>query len=213
MDVTFAPSYDFGAACSACAAMLKTLAYRIKDSNCAAHLGRLAASVNTVWNICNETQHAAVRWDRRWPTGFDLSTLTKGSSRLLGLHSQTIQAVCEEYAVRRKQAHKRWLRWRGKRSLGWVPFKVSGIKLNGDTLTYQGRKYRCWLSRPIAGTIKTGSFSQDARGRWYVNLQCACPDSEPTNSAEAIGIDLGLKTLATLSTRGEDRSEAILPGR
>jgi IS605 OrfB family transposase len=180
--------------------MIKTLSYRIKDSNCGEPLTSLAASVNTVWNFCNETQHTAVRWDKRWPSAFDLQKLTTSSSRLLGLHSQTIQAVCEEYAIRRKQAHKRWLRWRGKRSLGWIPFKVSSIKVDGDTITYQGQKYRCWLSRPIEGTIKTGSFSQDARARWYINFQCECAEPEVTTNGEAVGIDLGLKTLATLST-------------
>lgn len=54
--------------------MLKTFSYRIKDSNCAEHLSSLAASVNMVWNFCNETQHAAVRWDKHWPTGFDPAT-------------------------------------------------------------------------------------------------------------------------------------------
>lgn len=181
--------------------MIKTFSYRIRDtSHSEDHLAVHAASVNTVWNFCNETQHSTVRWDKRWPTGFDLSNLTKGSSKLLGLHSQTIQAVCEEYAVRRKQAHRRWLRWRGKRSLGWIPFKVSGVMVKDDTVTYQGRQYRFWLSRNIEGTIKTGSFSQDAQGHWYVNFQCECVDLDSTNSKEAVGIDLGLRTLATLST-------------
>jgi len=180
--------------------MINTFSYRVKDSSCGQHLARLAAAVNAVWNFCNETQHAAVRWDKRWPTGFDLNKLTTGASRLFGLHSQTIQAVCEEYAIRRREAHRRWLRWRGQRALGWIPFKASGIKLDGDIVVYQRRKYRLWLSRAVAGTIKTGSFSQDARGRWYVNLQCECGNPRATDNQKAVGIDLGLKTLATLST-------------
>lgn len=181
--------------------MIKTFSYRLRGtSHSGEHLAGHVVSVNMVWNFCNDTQHCAVRWNKRWPTGFDLSNLTKGSSKLLGLHSQTVQAICKEYAIRRKQAHRRWLRWRGKCSLGWIPFKVSGIRVKGDTVTYQGRKYHFQLSRPIEGTIKTGSFSQDARGHWYVNFQCECPDPERSASTERVGIDLGLKTLATLST-------------
>jgi len=173
--------------------MLKTFSYRIKDSNCGQHLNKLADAVNLVWNFCNETQHNAVRWDKRWPTAFDLHKLTAGSSRLLGLHSQTIQAVGDEYALRRQQAHRRWLRWRGKRSLGWIPVKQAGIRVDKDVAIYQQRRYARWLSRPVAGVIKSGNFSQDARGRWYINLQWECGDPEPTESREAVGIDLGLK--------------------
>ena len=190
--------------------MIKTFSSRIKDSNCGQHLAKHAEAVNIVWNFCNETQHAAVRWDKRWPTGFDLNQLTTGSSRLLGLHSQTIQGICQEYALRRRQAQRRW---RGQRSFGWIPFKASGIKLDGDIVAYQRRQYRLWLSRAVEGTIKTGSFSQDARRRWYVNLQCEGGNPRATDSQEAIGVDLGLKTLATLSTGEKNRSETVLSRR
>jgi hypothetical protein len=173
--------------------MIKTFSYRIKDSNCGQHLAGLAEAVNLVWNFCNETQHTAVRWDKRWPTAFDLNKLTTGSSRLLGLHSQTIQAVCEEYAIRRQEAHRRWLRWRSKRALGWIPFKASGIKLEGDVVVYQPRRYRLWLSRVVEGSIKTGTFSQDARRRWYINLHCECPARKRPKVAQQLGSPWGLR--------------------
>jgi hypothetical protein len=90
--------------------MLKTYHYRIKDSAGAAPLNTLARAVNFVWNFCNESQRHALRWNQRWPTGFDLNKLTTGSSKELGLHSQTVQAVCEQYATRRQQFRKRTLR-------------------------------------------------------------------------------------------------------
>lgn len=181
------------------ALMIKTFSYRIKDSTTHKHLDDHARAVNVVWNFCNDTQRFAITWDKKWPTGFDLSKLCAGSSKDLDLHSQTIQAVCEEYATRRKQTKKRWLRYRGKRTLGWIPFKASGLKRNGDSVGYQGQTYRLWLSRPVEGTLKTGSFSQDARGRWYINIACEVANPEPAQGTNSIGIDLGLKTLATLS--------------
>ena len=179
--------------------MIRTYHYRIKDSSAAHKLNQLALSCNVVWNFCNESQEHALRWNQRWPTGFDLNKLTTGSSRELGVHSQTVQAVCEEYATRRKHAKKRKLRWRGRRSLGWVPFKASGIKVVEDTVTYAGQTFRFWKSRDLLGTIKTGNFSQDSRGRWYVNFVVEVPDEAPTTGNKQIGIDLGLKSLATCS--------------
>lgn len=49
------------------------------------------------------------------------------------------------------------------------------------------------------GKIGAGSFSQDTRGRWYIN--CPVEVAEATQAPlKYIGIDLGLKELATLST-------------
>jgi IS605 OrfB family transposase len=180
--------------------MITTYSYRIKDGNCADTLLEMARSVNIVWNFCNESQEHALRWNQPWPRAFDLSNLTAGCSKELGLHSQTVQAVCEEYATRRQQARKRKLRWRGKRSLGWIPFKAVGIKVANDTVRYAGHTFRFWLHRPIEGQIKTGSFSQDARGRWYVNFHCEIEAPDPSTGTGSVGIDLGLKDLATLST-------------
>jgi len=179
--------------------MIRTFQYRIKDSTCGAPLTELARACNQVWNFCNESQEHALRWNQQWPTYQDLCKLTTGSSKELGLHSQTVQAVCEQYATRRQQCKKRKLRWRGKRSPGWVPFKASGVKVIDDTVTYSGHTFRFWKSRDLPGPVKCGSFSQDSRGRWYVNFVVDVPDEAPTTGTQQVGIDLGLKTLATCS--------------
>ena len=179
--------------------MVKTFQYRIKETGCAAELTALARAVNFVWNFCNESQGYALRWNQRWPTYQDLCKLTTGSSKELGLHSQTVQAVCEQYATRRQQFRKRKLRWRSKRSLGWIPFKASGIKVIEDTVRYAGHTFRFWKSRDLPGPVKCGSFSQDSRKRWYVNFVVEVPETEATTGTKHIGIDLGLKTLATCS--------------
>lgn len=170
-----------------------TFQYRVKDSTSRSHLLRMAWAVNRVWNYCNEVSILAWRRDRRWLSYHDLRVLTKGTSPDLGLSSQTIQSVCMEYAIRRRQFRKRRLSWRSrKRSLGWIPFPNQAIHLRGDEVRFGGRMFRLWLSRPVEGTIKAGSFTQDARGRWYINLQCEVADrTDPLGEAE-IGIDLGL---------------------
>ena len=175
------------------ASSMLTFKYRIKDATKGKHLQRLAWACNTVWNFCNEVSMLALRRDKRFLTAVDLINLTAGSSAELGLHSDTIAEICREYVAKRKASHKRRLKWRSrKRSLGWIPFKLRFLKLDGDSLTYLRRRYRFWTSRPIEGTPKTGSFTQDARGRWYVNMQCEVDDPGVPIGKTEIGIDLGL---------------------
>lgn len=180
-----------------------TYRFRVKDATAGKWLDRMAVSVNQVWNYCGGIQNDSRRLNRRWPSGFDLIKLTSGSSKELGLHSDTVQAVCKQFATSRDKArHKpRWRVSRGrKRSLGWVPFQCDRpLKIDGDTVTFLGRKYRLWLSRAFPSDIRSGSFSQDATGRWFLNLVCGVEADRPVGAGE-IGIDLGLKTLAALST-------------
>ena len=50
--------------------------------------------------------------------------------------------------------------------------------------------------------LRAGSFCEDSRGRWYLNVQVKIPELVgpvlPTSSA-VVGLDLGLKTCATAS--------------
>jgi putative transposase len=178
--------------------MIKTYRYRIKDASKVNILKAMSRSVNYVWNYCNSISLEAIRNQSKFLSGFDLQKLTTGSSKELHIHAQTVQAICEEYATRRQKAKKIKLRWRGKRSLGWIPFKKTGVKISGDSVTYVGSTFRLFLSRDIPTTIKTGSFSEDARGRWYFNVVCEV--EEPVRSIFGdVGIDLGLKDLASLS--------------
>ena len=81
-------------------------------------------------------------------SGFDLIKLTSGSSKLLGLHSDTVQAVCKQFAISRDACGKR-PRWRGRKSLGWVPFQAPrAIRLQGDTVVFLGQRYHLWLTAP-----------------------------------------------------------------
>lgn len=171
-----------------------TYNYRIKDSVSRKHLVQMSSSVNYVWNYCNDVSIKAFRRDKTFLSAYDLDKLTAGTSKDLRVHSQTTQAICSEYVTRRRQFKKVKLKWRSrKRSQGWIPFKASGIRLDGDTVTYCGHRFRLWLSRPVVGTIQTGSFTQDSRGRWYVSLQCEVPELYGPPAPAEVGIDLGLK--------------------
>jgi putative transposase len=188
-----------------------TYRYRIKDATSGKHLLRMAWAVNTVWNYAQEVSLLALQREKRWLTAFDLIKLCAGASQELGISSETITEVCREYVTRRRQFKARRLRWRSrKRSLGWIPLKMRFLKVDSDTIRYQKCRVRFWASRPLQGTPKTGSFSQDARGRWYLNIQCEVEDpGVPTGTAE-IGIDLGLTNQVQCSDRDEpDRRDNL----
>ena len=129
-----------------------TYNFRIKDATSSIHLERMARAVNFVWNYCNETSFNAIRNNGEWLSKFDFNPLVKGAAKDLGIHSQTVQAVAYEYVTRRKQFKKRKLRWRSKKSLGWIPFKAKGIKISGDTITYMKQTFRFWKSPIVAYT-------------------------------------------------------------
>jgi transposase len=171
-----------------------TYNYRIKDATSRHHLLQMASAINYVWNYCNQVSIKAFKRDRTFLTAYDLHKLTAGTSKDLRLSADTIQQVCTEYVTRRRQFKKIKLRWRSKKkSLGWIPFKAAYIRVDGPTVTYCGHRFRLWLSRPLVGQVKTGSFTQDSRGRWYVSLQCDVPELHGPPAPAEVGIDLGLK--------------------
>lgn len=62
---------------------------------------------------------------------------------------------------------------------------------------------RLMVHRPTEGVLKSGTFTQDVTGAWYVSLVAQVAVAEgvllPPNPGRAVGIDLGLKDLAVLS--------------
>ena len=102
----------------------KTLKVRVRDKHIPL-LREMAASVNYVWNYCNELSCRSVTERGIFLSEFDFHKYTKGCNKELGLHSQTLQCVSKEYVKCRKQFKKRKLKWRRTkgthRSLGWVP--------------------------------------------------------------------------------------------
>lgn len=165
--------------------------------------------MNFVWNYCvqidRETQ---ARWKAGCavmrPSAFELATLCRGVTKELGIHSDTIDAICRKFSDARKACFPKTPRFRSfKRNLDFVPFSnfARPAKLDARGVTVLGRTYRLWQSRPIPenGKPKSWDFSTDARGRWHVNIQVDLP--EPAKrEGKSVGIDLGLKTLAVLST-------------
>jgi IS605 OrfB family transposase len=184
----------------------KTLKLRIKDKH-ASVLRQMAREVNLVWNFLNETSSRAICERSLFLSAFDLQKYTNGFSKIDGvlIGSQTIQQVADEYATRRKQFKRSRLNWRvsnrlsPKYSLGWVPFKIGAAKYKVGQIQFAGFNLGLWDSYGLSQyALRAGSFSEDSRGRWYLNV-CVQVKTRPAGGAAAVGIDLGLKTSATTS--------------
>lgn len=180
---------------------LRVYKLRLRDKH-ATELNRQARAVNIVWNYVNETQQKAAKSLRRWLGYSDLARLTAGAGQELDLHSHTVQRVCAEYDKSRRQQRKPWLRWRGRKSLGWVPFNTGHVTFDGIAFTFRGTRYQTMHLRdmPTGAAIRAGSFNSDSRGRWYVNVTVEVEIAAEASALPAVGVDLGLKTLATLSS-------------
>jgi putative transposase len=129
-----------------------------------------------------------------------LERLTAGSSKELGIQGHTIQKICDQYVRSRKQHKKRWLRFRGRKSLGWIAFNDQ-VTFDGEAFTISGVRYEPMHLRegvfyPAYGM--SGSFNQDSRGHWYINITVDMKVAAQAPNTR-VGIDLGLDTLAGLS--------------
>src|SRR5450830_984898 len=189
----------------------KTLKVRIKDKH-AKVLSQWAFEVNQVWNAAN-----AISADYSWvpipgigylncgTSAYDLQKELKNirDDRDLSIGAATAQSVIAQHAKSRKQFRKNKLQWRcssgSKRAMGWIPFKAAGVKYINGQIRCCGVFFSIWDSYDLSKyNLGSGSFSQDSRGRWYFNVTVKAT-AKPSESNISVGIDLGLKTIATCS--------------
>ena len=186
---------------------IRVLRLRLKDKH-APTLRAMAADVNFVWNYSNELSAKVWERERRFMSGFDFHPFTRGASKAgLRVGSAVFQEVCEEFARKRRAARKVRLRWRvsnpkrANYSLGWIPFKARSLTYRNGQVSFQGLKLSLWDSYGLADyELGAGSLSEDARGRWYLNITVKVkkqPKPDAASLGVALGIDLGLKSHMT----------------
>lgn len=184
---------------------------RVKDKH-SKLLSQWAFEVNQVWNAANSIT-AEFAWVPIPEVGYincgtseyDLQKELKAIrvERDLSLGAATVQAIISQHARSRKQFKRNKLKWRcssgSKRALGWIPFKAAGIQYKNGQIRFCGHHFSLWDSYNLSQyDLGTGSFSQDALGRWYFNVTVSV-EVKPSVGTSAIGIDLGLKDTATCS--------------
>jgi len=57
--------------------------------------------------------------------------------------------------------------------------------------------------RPVRGSLKTATVHRSSTGKWYITFSCECDPERLTPTDTQVGIDVGLKTFATLSSAEE----------
>lgn len=188
----------------------RTLTLRLKvQPNSYAWLNAAAIEVNQIFNWANATSIDAADRNRRanakFLSGFDLCNLSAGATEFFEkIGADTIQRVNCEYAQKRRAAKRIKLRWRVsrgvRRSLGWVPFKAASLKRKGSALRFCGKTFRVF-DREYLGEhkFKDGCFAQDAVGDWFLCVPVEMQAEQTVAPQESVGIDLGLKTIATTS--------------
>lgn len=186
------------------AADMKTLRLKVKpEAN--AWLCAAAIEVNQVWNFCNERASSILANLGKWVSGYELGYQTAGTTHYMPhIGSDTIERVCAEYALRRNKVRKQKLRWRAsrgsRRSLGWVPFKALSMKRKGNSLRFAGKMFRVFERERLEGVKwHAGCFAQDSVGDWWLCLSVEAATEQSVAPLESVGIDLGLKTIATTS--------------
>ena len=186
--------------------VVRVLRLRLKDKH-AKPLTEKSYWTNQVWNYCNNLSFQVWQRERRFMSGYDFAQYTKGAGKAgIPLHSQTIQAISEEFAIRRRQFKKVKLRWRvsggSKRSLGWIPFKASALQYRNGQLFMSGldKPLSLWDSYGLKDfELGAGSISEDSRGRWYINISVKVKKAPTSLASDSIGVDLGLKDFASCS--------------
>jgi putative transposase len=106
--------------------------------------------------------------------------------------------------VSRIEQRKLKLRWRvsggPRRSLGWIPFKASAIRYRNGQVIFAGTPLCLWDSYGLARyDLGAGNISEDARGRWYLNLTVKVkkkPKPATRDVESSTSLDLGLKDFA-----------------
>src|SRR6266571_188586 len=135
---------------------------------------------------------------------------------LSGVHSQILQNVAVRVDLafkaffRRVREHAQesgFPRFKGKKRYDSFTFPQSGFSITHDdrvTLSKIG-SVKMVYHRPVKGKVKTCTVQRSSTGKWYVSFSCECEPERLPENTQQVGIDVGLKSFATLST-GEEIS-------
>lgn len=173
-----------------------------------------------VYNLCLEKKINAYKASKKNLSSFDLMKLLPAlkkeqeTSFLKEVNAQSLQSAIRNL----DSAYQRFF----KEKKGFPKFKSKRnarqsfqIKQN-TTVNFDKKKVyipkfkegiKCRFHRFFNGKIKTSTISRTATGKYYISIMVQFDEDNPSNKPidenKAVGIDLGIKTFATLSN-GEE---------
>jgi putative transposase len=180
----------------------------------AAELSRTFGCVRKVYNLALAARTEA--WARQervnynqtsamltaWKKSEELAFLNDVSSVPLQQCLRHLQAAFTHFFARRARYPR--FKWK-KKSRKSAEYTTSGFRFYDGKLTLAKMREPLAIvwSRPLpkGASPSTVTVSQDAAGRWYVSMLCDDPGVQPLPvTGSAVGVDVGLEHLLTLST-------------
>ena len=128
---------------------------------------------------------------------------------LNNIHSQVLQNVAVRVDLAFKAFFRRvkagekpgYPRFKGKDRYDSFTFPQTGFKIVNDRIQLSKiGSIKVKFHRPIIGTLKTCTIRKQA-GKWYICFACEYQSVPLPVSNKAVGIDVGLESFATLSTK------------
>lgn len=173
-----------------------------------------------VYNLCLEKKINAYKTSKKSISGFELMKLLPAlkkeqeTSFLKEVNSLSLQAAIRNL----DSAYQRFF----KEKKGFPKFKSKrnarqSFQIVQNTIVDFDKKkvyipkfkegIKCIFHRFFDGKIKTSTISRTSTGRYYISILVELnednPKKKPISESQAVGIDLGIKTFATLSN-GEE---------
>jgi putative transposase len=130
------------------------------------------------------------------------------------VHSQLLQNVAVRVDLAMKAFFRRckehaekpgFPRFKGYGRYDSFTFPQSGFSITHDTRVVLSKigALKMVYHRPIKGKMKTCTIHRSSTGKWYVSFSVECEPERLPEIPTQVGIDVGLKTFATLSDGAE----------
>jgi len=142
-----------------------------------------------------------------------LGLLKQERPPLKQVHSQVLQNVAVRVDLAFKAFFRRRIagekpgypRFRGRDRYDSFTFPQSGFSITHDGRVVLSKigSVKMVYHRPIKGKVKTCTLRRSSTGKWYVSFSVECEPEPLPETPTQVGIDVGLKTFATLSNEEE----------
>jgi putative transposase len=140
-----------------------------------------------------------------------LPDLKRERHTLDDVHSQVLVDVAKRVDRSFKNFYRRvreakekpgFPRFQGKGRYNSFTFPQLGFKLINDKKLHLSKigDIKIVLHMPIEGNIKTCTIKRSTTDKWYVSFVCECESIPLPKNNNAVGVDVGLNSFATIST-------------
>jgi len=195
--------------------MHKMFQYRIYPTKQQAHkLNAILEECRWLYNHLLEKRRDSWEQEGKSLSLYDqinsFAILKQARPSLKTVHSQILQNVAVRIDLAFKAFFRRvkagetpgYPRFRGRDRYDSFTFPQSGFSITHDDRVVLSKvgAIKMVYHRPIRGKIKTLTIHRSSTGKWYACFSVECEPERLPDRPEQVGIDVGLKSFASLST-------------